>query len=175
MPPKPKKSGINRSKHKNGTNMAKKPKKSLKTNQTIAKLLRELARNERNVNKDQYRADAYRRAATTLANLSEPVQSGADSRQLEGIGESIEAKIDEFFRTGKIKAVENVRASETNRPINELASVLGIGPKKAEQFANRGIKTLADLKKVKLSIVNDSIHNNNNDKLYPSSSSIRMS
>jgi len=132
----------------------KKPDISLATNRAIAKLLRELAANASNVGQDQYRSMAYRRAATTLSNHPTPIASGEEARKLYGIGKSIGAKIDEYLQSGKIQAVEKIRASKNNRAINELASVLGIGPKKAKKFAERGINTLDDLKKHKEELTN---------------------
>lgn len=68
----------------------------------------ELANYERNVSKNIYKYNAYRKAAGTLSGLSERVQSGGEAKKLPGIGEKIAKKIDEFLNTGKLQKLENV-------------------------------------------------------------------
>lgn len=70
--------------------------------------LSELANYERNVTKNIYKSNAYRKASTTLSKLPERVKSGAEAKKLPGIGDKISKKIDEFLETGKLQKLENV-------------------------------------------------------------------
>ncbi|XP_058788961.1 DNA polymerase beta-like isoform X2 [Phymastichus coffea] len=106
-----------------------------------------LSNYERNVSKNIYKANAYRKAATTLASLPERVKSSEEARKLPGIGDKIEKKIAEFLKTGKLRKLEEIMKDETNVAINLLTRVTGIGPAKAKELVNAGIKTLEDLKK----------------------------
>ncbi|XP_017762148.1 PREDICTED: DNA polymerase beta-like [Eufriesea mexicana] len=116
-------------------------------NQDLCDFLMELANYERNVSKNIYKYNAYRKAAGTLSGLSERVKSGQEARKLPGIGEKIAKKIDEFLNTGKLQKLEDINKDENNIAINLLTRVSGIGPAKAKELIDAGIKTLNDLKK----------------------------
>ncbi|KAK9297035.1 hypothetical protein QLX08_009132 [Tetragonisca angustula] len=116
-------------------------------NQDLCDFLIDLANYERNVSKNIYKYNAYRKAATTLSGLPERVKNGQEARKLPGIGEKIAKKIDEFLSTGKLQKLEDIKKDESNVAINLLTRVSGIGPAKAKELVDKGIKTLEDLKK----------------------------
>ncbi|EFN67190.1 DNA polymerase beta, partial [Camponotus floridanus] len=116
-------------------------------NQDLCDFLLELADFERNVSKNIYKYNAYRKAAGTLSALPERVKSGEEAKKLPGIGIKIAKKIDEFLQTGKLQKLEDIRKDENNIAISLLARVSGIGPAKAKELVDAGIKTLEDLKK----------------------------
>lgn len=116
-------------------------------NHDLCEFLTELANYERNVTKNIYKSNAYRKASTTLSKLPERVKSGAEAKKLPGIGDKISKKIDEFLETGKLQKLENIKKDEGNVAINLLTRVSGIGPSKAKELVDSGIKTLDDLKK----------------------------
>ena len=68
----------------------------------------ELADNERNVNRDIHRYNAYRNAAAAVAQHPTRITSGAEARQIKGVGAKIALKIDEFIKTGKLDKLEKV-------------------------------------------------------------------
>ncbi|XP_015111998.1 DNA polymerase beta [Diachasma alloeum] len=114
-------------------------------NSDLCDLLTELANYERNITKNIYKANAYRKAASTLGHLSHRVKSGDEAKELPGIGEKIAKKIDEFLTTGKLQKLENINKDENNIAINLLTRVSGIGPAKAKELVDSGIKTLEEL------------------------------
>ncbi|XP_043792123.1 DNA polymerase beta-like [Apis laboriosa] len=116
-------------------------------NQDLCDFLIELANYERNVSKNIYKYNAYRKAAGTLSGLTERIKSGQEAKKLPGIGEKIAKKIDEFLSTGKLQKLEDINKDENNIAINLLTRVSGIGPAKAKELLAAGIKTLDDLKK----------------------------
>lgn len=116
-------------------------------NQDLCDFLMELANYERNISKNIYKYNAYRKAAGTLSNLSERVKNGNEARKLPGIGEKIAKKIDEFLQTGKLRKLETIKQDENNLAIDLLTRVSGIGPSKAKELVDAGIKTIEDLKK----------------------------
>ncbi|KAL6440532.1 hypothetical protein ACFW04_003206 [Cataglyphis niger] len=117
------------------------------SNQDLCDFLLELADFERNVSKNVYKYNAYRKAAGTLSTLPERVKSGDEAKKLPGIGVKIAKKIDEFLQTGKLQKLEDIKKDENNVAISLLARVSGIGPAKAKELVDAGIKTLEDLKK----------------------------
>lgn len=55
-----------------------------------------------------YKYNAYRKAANTLASHPVRIKSGEEAHKLDGIGDKIAKKIDEFLHTGKLQKLENV-------------------------------------------------------------------
>ncbi|XP_014204780.1 DNA polymerase beta [Copidosoma floridanum] len=125
----------------------KAPDTSNNLNHDLCDFLTELANYERNVNKNVFKYNAYRKASNTLAGLPERVKSGKEAKKLPGIGDKIAKKIDEFLDTGKLRKLEDIRKDESNVAINLLTRITGIGPAKAKELVNAGITTIEDLKK----------------------------
>ena len=115
-------------------------------NQKIVDFLMELADYEKNVSRNVFKSNAYRKAAGVLAKLPEKIKSGAEAKALEGIGKSISIKIDEFIQTGKLSKIERIRSDDGNQAITELTRVAGIGPAKAKELVDSGITSVEDLK-----------------------------
>ncbi|KAH9490044.1 hypothetical protein Btru_035505 [Bulinus truncatus] len=75
-------------------------------NADFCEFLLELGDFEKNVNRAMHKYKVYRRAAAVLAQQSVRITSGAEAKKLDGIGEKIATKIDEFLKTGKLKKLE---------------------------------------------------------------------
>ncbi|XP_046658857.1 DNA polymerase beta-like [Homalodisca vitripennis] len=125
----------------------KAPSSENNPNHDFCDFLTELANYERNVNRNIYKYNAYRKAASSLAAHKTRVTSGKDARKLEGVGEKVAEKIDEYLKTGHLKKLDKIRENGTNDSINLLTRVSGIGPVKAKELVDAGITSLADLKK----------------------------
>jgi DNA polymerase (family 10) len=83
-----------------------------------------------------HRILAYRRAAENVASLSRPVEEiwrAGELRSIPGIGETLEAKIDELLRTGRIEAYEALRRQVPDGVVAML-EVPDVGPKRAALF-----------------------------------------
>lgn len=116
-------------------------------NSGITDFLTELADYERNVSRALHKSNAYRKAASSIAQCKEPITSGAQAKKLDGVGTKIAEKIDEFLRTGKLKKIEKIRSDETSQAISLLTRVSGIGPAAARKLVEEGITTIEDLRK----------------------------
>ncbi len=101
----------------------------------------------------QFRARAYYRAADTIESLHENVADIYNDNGLKGlleipsIGKNIAAKIEEMIKTGKMKALEDMKAKI---PINidELSDIEGVGPKTIKTiYDSLKVKDLAELEK----------------------------
>lgn len=68
----------------------------------------ELAEYEKNVSRNMYKYKAYLQAARTLSEYPTKIASGKEAKQLQGIGEKIAKKIDEYLTTGKLEKLEKV-------------------------------------------------------------------
>jgi DNA polymerase (family X) len=117
-------------------------------NPLVVQILNELADYTELEDDQPYRSRAYKRAAQTVEFLKEPIEQvwqEGKLRDLPGIGENIERKIDEILRTGKLQALER---SKQKLPVDlvSLRKVEGIGPKTVKLLYNKlGIKNLEDL------------------------------
>ena len=102
---------------------------------------------------DRFRPIAYRRAAREVEAMPEEVeklwrQGGvARLRQIQGVGEAIAAKIDQYLREGRITALEDLQ-KDFPRGLVDVMKLRGLGPKKAsELWRTLGITDINDLKR----------------------------
>ncbi|XP_033124559.1 DNA polymerase beta-like [Anneissia japonica] len=116
-------------------------------NADFVDFLTELANYEKNVTRAMHKYNAYRKAASVLAKHPTRVIDGDDAKKLNGIGDKIGKKIDEFMKTGKLQKLENIRADDTSVAINLLTRVTGIGPAAARKLVDEGITTIEELRK----------------------------
>jgi DNA polymerase (family 10) len=111
------------------------------TNLEIAELLRAVAAayQVKGKKKNFFKIVAYQRAADAVEHLSSEAKDLWDDNNLakvSGIGVSIEAHLDEIFRTGKSKHFKSVMLGVPPATF-ELIKVSGIGPKTAYMLANK--------------------------------------
>lgn len=117
---------------------------------TVVKALRELAAYLQLEGENAFKTRAYELAAERIAGLSDDLgalvaQHGLTA--LPNIGESIGKKIEELFATGKIGALEQVKARYPPR-ILELLEVPDLGPKKVKAlFEQLGVGSIDDLQR----------------------------
>ena len=100
---------------------------------------------------DSMRARAYSRAAESISKYNDPVTDPSVLKSLSGIGKTIIAKLQEYEKTGTIKALEKARAD----PVNIFTKVYGIGPKKARDLVDQGISTIEELREKQDELLND--------------------
>jgi DNA polymerase beta len=97
---------------------------------------------------DMHRFYAYTKAVNTLKNYRKKIESGAEARQLPGIGPRIAEKIDEILRTSELRQLEALKADERLAAVGLLARVPGIGPARAQRLVDEdGIRTIEELRR----------------------------
>jgi NAD-dependent DNA ligase len=92
---------------------------------------------------EPFRARAYQKAQETIMAYPGDILSPNDLKGKPGIGETIMDKLREYVQTGTLKILER----EKLNPVNILADVYGIGPKKAKDLVDQGIHSIAELRK----------------------------
>lgn len=117
-----------------------------KPNYELAEMLSELADYEKNVNRQVYKYNAYRKAARTIIDHPTKITNGKEAKKLEGVGEKIAKKIDEYLKCGIIKKLEKVRQNDDVTAITELTKITGIGPAAAQNLVKKGIRSIEELK-----------------------------
>ena len=114
-------------------------------NSDFCEALTELSNWEKNVNKNQFKYNAYRKAAQTLAGLDYRIKDGSEAKKLSGVGDKIAQIIDEMIQTGKLEKLDTIRSDETYMALNLLQRVSGIGPVTAQELVKSGITSLDQL------------------------------
>ena len=91
---------------------------------------------------EPFRARAYQKAQETIMSYPSDITDPAQLKGLPGIGDTIMEKFNEYVQTGTLKVLER----EKTNPLNILADVYGIGPKKAKELVDKGITTIDQLR-----------------------------
>lgn len=100
---------------------------------------------------DRFRVNSYRRVSRVISDLPEDVeglwkQDGLGT--LAGVGKNTVARIDEFLRTGKIGAHQEL-IEQVPRGLPELLEISGLGPKTiAKAWRELDVTCIGDLQKV---------------------------
>ncbi|HMD23993.1 MAG TPA: DNA polymerase/3'-5' exonuclease PolX [Streptosporangiaceae bacterium] len=104
-------------------------------NEEVAGLLREYAELTQITGGDVFRARNYEKAARSVRGWGEDISQfdAKGLRTIPGVGASIAAKIAEYLATGRIVALDELRA-KIPAGVLELTRVPGLGPKRALQL-----------------------------------------
>ena len=100
---------------------------------------------------EPFRARAYQKAQETIMAFPDNI---TDPKQLQGkpgIGSTIMDKLNEYVTTGTLRVLER----EKNNPINILGDIYGIGPKKAKELVDAGVKSIDELRSKQNELLND--------------------
>ena len=107
--------------------------------------------------KKPFSARAY---ATVLRHMEahpEPIRSLAEIPVFQGVGEKIKKKMEEIVETGRLEAAEKAKADYPLEALALFGSIYGIGPVKARELVEMGLRTLTDLR-VELHLRYDLLH-----------------
>jgi len=104
---------------------------------------------------DKGRDIAYGKVVRSLRNVLNPITSVDQVRGLSGVGSKIQAKINEFLETGRIRCVDEKKAemktvnrmTTKEKIIRSFQNIWGVGPVKAMQLYSAGFRSIKDLRK----------------------------
>ena len=116
-------------------------------NEEVSGLLREYAELTQITGGDVFRARNYEKAARSVRGWGEDISQldAKGLRAIPGVGASIAAKIAEYLATGRIAALDELRA-KIPAGVLELTRVPGLGPKRALQLNHDlGIESVDEL------------------------------
>jgi NAD-dependent DNA ligase len=100
---------------------------------------------------EPFRARAYQKAQETIMAYQGDIKNENYLKGQPGIGPTIMDKLNEYSLTGKLEVIER----ERNNPVNILADIYGIGPKKAKELVDNGITSIAQLREKQDLVLND--------------------
>jgi DNA polymerase beta len=103
---------------------------------------------------------SVRAYATVLRHLEAhpaPIRSIAEIPVFQGVGEKIKKKMEEIVETGRLEAAEKAKAEYPLDALPLFGGIYGIGPVKARELVDMGLRTLTDLR-VELHMRPDLLH-----------------
>lgn len=92
-----------------------------------------------------FKARAYADAIRILKGIPH-IGSMDDVRGVKGLGEKVLLKIDEILKTGRLRAADEIKASGSLGAYDSLLACYGIGPVRARELVESGIKSIDDLR-----------------------------
>ncbi|MBC7265131.1 MAG: DNA polymerase/3'-5' exonuclease PolX [Chloroflexi bacterium] len=120
------------------------------TNEEVIEILRRIADMLEIKGEDRYRVMAYRRAADNIAHLGRDLSDlwrEGRLREVPGIGEALEKKLDELFRTGRLGYYEDLQ-EEVPVGVASLMAIPEVGPRTAKLLWERlGLMSVAEVEK----------------------------
>jgi len=103
---------------------------------------------------------SVRAYATVLRHLEAhpaPIRSLEEIPVFQGVGEKIKKKMEEIVETGRLEAAEKAKAEYPLDALALFGGIYGIGPVKARELVDMGLRTLTDLR-VELHMSHDLLH-----------------
>lgn len=121
------------------------PEQNLKKNpnERVIRLLSLMRQHYQNI-KDEWRAQGYRKAISTLKSQTEKITTAKQAKKLPGIGDRISKKIEEIVKTGHLQRLEEAERDPAAKVIEMLLKIHGVGPKIAKRWYGDGVRTLQD-------------------------------
>lgn len=99
-------------------------------------------------NNEVYRAQTFLKAADTIKNLNTQIISSDQLNGIRGIGPSVLSEVTEFLATGtskRLHELEQTYGQDKNQILDQLQKIHGIGPVKANEFYDLGVRKIEDL------------------------------
>jgi NAD-dependent DNA ligase/DNA polymerase/3'-5' exonuclease PolX len=109
-------------------------------------------------NREPFREKAYKNALDTIRSMTEDIN---DLKQLEGkktIGSTILSKFKKYLVNGTLNIFEREKEKpgyELNEVYEQLSNIYGVGPKKAQDLIDKGIKSMDELRERQDELLND--------------------
>ena len=99
---------------------------------------------------DHMKSRAYKKANEAILSLDRDINDVDELKDVAGIGASSLKHMREYLEKGTLDIIE----AEKNNPENILSDIYGVGPKKAKELVEKGITSIADLRKHKDELLN---------------------
>lgn len=107
--------------------------------------------------KKPFSVRAYATVLRHLESYALPIRTREEIPAFQGVGEKIRKKMEEIVETGRLEAAERAKASYPLEALALFEKIYGVGPVKANELVQRGLRTLTDLR-VELHLVPDLLH-----------------
>ena len=96
--------------------------------------------------KQPFKARAYATVLAQIKLIDDPITSMEQLKNIKGVGEKIQVKLQEIFDTGKLTQVQEYDTDHTMQLFDDLMQIYGVGPAKARELIDKaGIKSVDEL------------------------------
>jgi len=92
---------------------------------------------------DRIKSLAYKRAHEAILSLDRDIHTVDELKSVSGIGASSLAHMREYLEKGTLEIID----AERLNPENILSDIYGVGPKKAKELVQKGVTSIAELRK----------------------------
>ncbi|KAK8139856.1 DNA polymerase IV [Apiospora sp. TS-2023a] len=93
-----------------------------------------------------WRRDAYRKAASALKQQPVKILTYAEAIAIRNIGESSAEKIEEFVKTGRMLKLQNLQNDPMIKLRGLFTNIYGVGTVQADHWIRKGYRTLDDIR-----------------------------
>ena len=114
-------------------------------------------------NENQYIIKNYVNIIHQIQKIKEPITKNTNLDNIKGIGKGFKEKIEIILKTNTLDFYEKILKDKNYNNYVQLYNLSGIGPKKMQEFKEKNIKSISDLKKA---IKNDTIKVSSMTKLH---------
>ncbi len=135
---------IDRNKHKFVCAQSSENPTSTNLNKHITDELEKLAAAYKST-RDTWRAFGYQKAISAIKNFPREIKNRREAAQIPNVGEKMAEKIAEIIEDGSLRKVAEVCDSDKMRVLDLFNRVWGAGPSTAEQWYQKGLRTLKDV------------------------------
>ena len=97
----------------------------------------------------RFKSRALEKAINSIKKYESNIKSGDDAiKNINGVAKGIGRRIDEILKSGTLKELKtNINSKTEGNAVDILMEVTGIGPSKAKNLVDSGIKSIDQLKK----------------------------
>ena len=108
----------------------------------VADELDKLAAYYKAVGGDEWRSFAFSKQAKIVRALSWEVTDATQLKGLRGFGDKSVAKVAELLKTGALRRLDALHATDRSKALTELTRIHGVGAKTASEWYARGIDSI---------------------------------
>lgn len=95
---------------------------------------------------DHWRTTAYRKVISTLKRQDSKITTAEEAFRLPNIGQRLAQKIEEIVTTDRLKRLEYAQSEPMSDSLQLFTQIYGVGNVQAQQWVQKGFRTLEDLK-----------------------------
>ena len=136
----------------------KKPKFDPPYNKLFIQVLEDLLKLMKK-KRDNVHQLAYKRAIETVRGITEDITRVDQLKGKKFIGPIIISKMEEYLQTGTLQLFEREKAEPgyaMNEVYEQFSNIYGVGPKKAQDLIDKGIKSMDELREKQGELLNES-------------------
>ncbi|RKO86201.1 DNA polymerase beta-like protein, partial [Blyttiomyces helicus] len=114
-------------------------------NEELVAALKVLER-QRELKGEDKNALSYRHAISAFISYPRKISSWREAERMKGVGAKIASKVKEFLQRNRLEEAELIKKSDWFQTVDMFAKVYSVGPKTAQEWYDRGHRTIDDVR-----------------------------